>query len=73
MAKKRKPKTIMEQLRAAIDDAPVSRYRIAKETGIAESQISRFMSGESGISAETIDRIGEYLELDLVSRKAERK
>lgn len=69
----KKPTKLSDQIRAAIDAAPVSRYRIAKETDIAEANLSRFMAGKSGLSMKALDRIGEYLELDIVERSESRK
>lgn len=61
MAKARSDLT--DQLRAAIAAAGVSRYVISKETGIAQSTLSRFMSGKAGMSLGALDRLGRYLEL----------
>jgi len=62
----KKPKTISDQLRAAIENAPVSRYRISQDTDIAEPTLSRFMTGKGGLRLSAIDAIGEYLGLKLV-------
>ena len=66
----RKPKTLSEQLRAAILDADISRYRMSKETGIDQSALSRFVSGERMLSMKAADKIGRLLELEIVQRKA---
>lgn len=62
----KRPKLISEQLRDAIRSAGVSRYRIAKEIGVTEALLSRFMNGVAGLGQNTIDKIGEYLDLELV-------
>ena len=59
-------KKISDQLRAAIDTSGMSRYRICKEIGLAESTMSRFMSRRCGLSVQTIDKLGELLGLELV-------
>jgi len=74
MAKKRtKQKTgkipLSEQLREAIDGSELSRYRIAKDAGVAQSTISQFMNGKRAISLKAIDRIGELLDLEIVSKQ----
>jgi transcriptional regulator with XRE-family HTH domain len=46
-----------EQLRRAIRRSGLSRYAIAKQTGIQQSQLSRFMSGERGLSIAAIEAI----------------
>jgi plasmid maintenance system antidote protein VapI len=72
MAKRRtkqKPGKIplSDQLRQAIDGAELSRYRIAKEAGVAQSTISQFMNGKRSLSLQAIDRIAELLDLELVT------
>ncbi len=62
-----------ERLKAAIEASGVSRYRIAQDTEIAESALSRFMSGERGLSMEALDRLLEYLNLEVVERKKRRR
>jgi len=59
------PKRISDQLRAAIDASGLSRYRICKELGIDQATMSRFMSGERGLTLKVIDRLGEFLGLTL--------
>ena len=61
-------KTLSEQLRAAILSAPVSRYRIAKDAGVSEAVLSRFVNGETGLRMVIADRLAVYLKLEL--RKA---
>jgi hypothetical protein len=65
---KKRPK-VSDQIRAAIDAAGVTRYRISKDTGISESMLSRFMGGSRGLSMEALDTLGEYLDLEVVRRK----
>ncbi len=68
----KKSKKISEQIRAAIDQAGVTRYRISKDTGISESMLSKFMSGDRGLSMEYLDLLGEYLGLEIVTRRKKR-
>lgn len=65
----KKPRLLTEQLRQAILDAGETRYAICKATGIGQDVLSRFMSGERGLSNRVMDRLGEYLGLELVSRR----
>ncbi len=68
MAKKsRKPLT--DQLRQAIDDSGLTRYQIAKETGIDESALAKFYNGHRGLSMGALNALGEYLELTIVMRR----
>ncbi len=65
MAKKTKP--ISEQLRDAILNADISRYRISKETGLTEAGLSRFVNGVAGLSLASIDLVGECLRLEITT------
>jgi transcriptional regulator with XRE-family HTH domain len=62
---------ISDQLRKAIEGCGVSRYRIARDLGITESLLSHFMAGRKGLSLRVIDRLCEYLGLEL--RQSKRK
>lgn len=67
-------KTFSDQLRQAIDDSGVSRYRIAKSTGISESTLSKFYLGQRGLSMEALNALGEFLQLKITSgRKPDQK
>ncbi len=65
MAKKRKPKPLSEQLREAILNADISRYRIAKETGLTQAGLSRFVNHVTGLSLDSLDKIGQCLGLEI--------
>jgi transcriptional regulator with XRE-family HTH domain len=65
MGKKRV--SLSDELRKAIDTCGETRYRIAKETGIAQETLSRFMSGERGLPMKTLDKLAEYLDLHITS------
>jgi len=60
---------LSDQIRRAVDNCGKSRYRLAKETGISEPTLSRFMSGERGLPMVTLDRLADYLGLDIVQSK----
>lgn len=62
-------KKLSEQLREAIEKAGVSRYEIAKQTGVSETTLCRFVSGERGISVDAMDAIGQYLGLSIGNQK----
>jgi hypothetical protein len=64
---KTKPKpTLTETLKAAIAQSEASRYRIAKEAGVLETSLSRFMAGETSLRLDKADRLAAYLGLRLV-------
>jgi transcriptional regulator with XRE-family HTH domain len=53
--------SLMNDLRATIKASKLSLYSIADGAGVARSQLSRMMSGESDLSVETIEKLGTYL------------
>jgi hypothetical protein len=65
--------TFTDQLRRAVIDSGVSRYRISVESGIAESVLSRFVRGERGLNSDSIDRLMECLGLEIRPRRRKRK
>jgi len=60
--------TILDEIRAAIRDSDKTCYRIAKDTGISESQLSLFMNGKRRLSVETLERLAAYLGLEVTLR-----
>ena len=64
---------VTDQIRRLVDASDMSRYEIAKRTGIDQSAMSRFMSGERGLSSKALDALGELLDLQVVVRGAKRK
>src|SRR5215472_8763378 len=59
-------KSFSDQIRGAIEASSITRYALAKQAGIAESALSRFMSGKQSISLATLDRIAENLGLAVI-------
>jgi transcriptional regulator with XRE-family HTH domain len=55
-----------DQIRRAIGDSGLTRYRIAKETGIDESTLAKFYNGHRGLSMDALNRLGELLSLRIV-------
>jgi transcriptional regulator with XRE-family HTH domain len=70
MSKRKSKTTMTDTLKAAIEQSGVSRYRIAQDTGILETSLSRFMRGETSLRLDKADVLAEYLGLELVKRKA---
>ena len=68
MAKLRSNK-LTDQLRQAIDDSRLTRYEIAKQTGIDESALAKFYNGHRGLSMKALNAIGECLNLEIVMRR----
>ena len=62
---KKRTKKLTDQLRQAIDDSGLTRYAIAKETGIDESALAKFYNGHRGLSMKALNSLGAYLELTI--------
>ena len=58
-----KRKTMTDEVRRAIEEAGMTRYRICKDAGISEAAMSRFMRGQSGFTLRTLDRLAAFLDL----------
>jgi predicted XRE-type DNA-binding protein len=63
---------LSDEIRRAVDASGLSRYRISKALGIAESTMSRFMAG-SGLSMAYLDALAQLLDLHLVAVKRPKK
>jgi len=56
---------LVEELQQAILDSGQTEYRVAKESGVAQPILNRFLRGERGISLETAAKVCAYLGLHL--------
>ncbi len=64
---------LLDEIRDAIEASGKTRYRIAQESGIAESMLSRLMSGERGLSIDALETLADYLGLEIVMRPKRRR
>jgi transcriptional regulator with XRE-family HTH domain len=64
---------LSDEVRRAVDASGLSRYRICKTLGLAESTMSRFMSGQGGLSMEYLDRLAELLDLHVTTGRRPKK
>lgn len=64
---------ILDQIRKAMEGSDKTRYRLSKETGIDQAQLSRLLTGEVGLSVETLERLAEALGQEIIIRPAKRK
>ena len=64
-------KTVSDQLREAVN-AYGTVYRAAKESGICQPVLQRFVNGERGLSMENIDKLAEFFGMRL-TRPTRRK
>ena len=63
---------ILDAICEAIKASGKTRYRIAKDTGISQTQLSRLMTGERGLSIESAERLADYLGLEVIIRPKRR-
>jgi len=59
---------VSEQIRRAVERSGTTRYAIAKETGINESTLSRFVASGRGLSMPNADRLCSHLGLVLTTK-----
>ena len=64
---------IYDKLRHVIQKSPKSRYRLSKETGIEQSQLSRFMYSKAHLGTENIEKLAKALGYELIMRKKKAK
>jgi len=68
---KRKRQTVSEQLRWFIGERGESLAEIGRQTGVSHTVLSRFVRGERGLTTASLDRLCEYLGVEL--RKVRRR
>lgn len=61
---------ILDTIRKAIETGDKTRYRLAKETGIDQAQLSRLMSGVGAMSYDNLERLADALGLEIIIRPA---
>ena len=69
----KKPQNIEEQLRRAILDGEMSRYRLAQLTGVAEAVLSNFVNRKRSITLTTAAKLAEALGLELGANDKDKK
>jgi len=60
------------RLKEVLEKEGVTAYRLWKELGIDQGQLSKFFSGQVNISLEMLEQIAGYLGYDLVLVKRKR-
>lgn len=63
-------KDIEKQLKQAIEKSKMSRYKIAKEAGLTESQLSYFVNGKRSLTLPAAAKLAKVLRLELTKKKA---
>ena len=60
-------------IRAACRDWPESLYALAKESGVDQGQLRRFVAGQQSIGIATAEKIGRVVGLELIASKKRAK
>ncbi len=63
---------ILETIRQKIKKSGKTRYQIAKESGVSESQLCKVMQGKT-VYCETADILLKYFEMELALKKKPKK
>ena len=58
---------IIDELLKAIANSGVTEYRVAKDSGVPQPVLNRFLRGERGISLQTAAKLCKYLNLHLAA------
>jgi len=62
------PVTISDQVRRAIRECGMTRYELAKRTGVSQSTLSRFVLGQASLTLEKLDLLAGLIGLELTVR-----
>ena len=65
--------TISDAVRRALITSGLSMYRVSAESEVCASQLSRFLSGEVGLTLDTLDKLQPVLQLRLVVEPTTKK
>ncbi len=60
-------KSLADQIRELVIESGIRPAQISRETGIDRSALSRFVSGERGLSLASLDKLAAALRLRVVS------
>jgi hypothetical protein len=71
MAKKQ-AKQFSDEIRAAVENCGMTRYRISKLTGIDAAVLCRFVQGQVGLSMDSLDKLAECIGLHVQSEQKPR-
>jgi transcriptional regulator with XRE-family HTH domain len=64
---------VVEQLRTYIQDCGMNPREVAQRSGVAESQLSRFLRGQRDLNLATVAKLCRVLGLELIERAAGRE
>lgn len=59
-------KHLADQVRSAIESSSLSRYEIARRSGVDEASLSRFVNERGGLSFASIEKLAPILGLRII-------
>jgi hypothetical protein len=71
--KRRRPDPISAALRRAIEGSELPLLRLQEVTGVQRASLSRFMRDERSLHLRQVDKLAEFLDLQLVQRSPSKK
>lgn len=60
-------------MRQAIADCGLSRFELARRSGVAESQLSRFARGLTTLGGASLQKVADALGLEIIVRPKRRR
>ena len=67
----RKNRRFSDEIRSAVLNCGKTRYRLAKESGVHESVLSRFVRGKCNLSLNALDKLAPHVGLHVAVRTEE--
>lgn len=58
--------TSNDQMRKAVDNCGMSRYELARVSGVTQAALSRFIHGQRGMTLDMFDRLAPHVGAKLV-------
>jgi plasmid maintenance system antidote protein VapI len=59
---------LLDDIRRAIEVSDKTRYRLSQETSIPQSQLSRLVTGEKGLSFDAMEHLADALGIEIIIR-----
>ena len=64
---------LLKGILKAVEESGETRYQIAKGSGVSNAQLSRVVRGLASLSIENVERLADYLGLEIVLRRRRRR
>jgi transcriptional regulator with XRE-family HTH domain len=65
----RQRRRLTSDIRRAIETSRISRYEIARRSGVTQASLSRFMAGKTSLTLDTIEKLAPVLGLEITAKK----